>query len=277
MSRPDARRTRYVAGHPVTLMIAAADGPAAARVRPLTGEDELKLSDVDVRRTAPALREADLLDLAVVDIGGVAPTPERLDALTLGDRTRLMLAVLVASYGAPVELLLSCGSEGCDETYELPLDVRAILEGASVAPDSFAFQVGDAEVSVTLPTGADMIALAKTATTTSAALFARCAPGSTPDMWEGIENEMARRDPFAEVYFATTCDACGAEVRGLLDPLVLVNNEMRSYGNVMVEIDRLARSYGWSDAQLGAMTAHRRRLYLAALAATDLDVAGALS
>lgn len=272
MSLPEARHVSPTAGQPVTVMIAGTDGPVAARVRPLTGDDEMRL---DMRSTAmPILREADVLDLVVAEIGGVPPQAATLDELTLGDRTRLLLAALVASYGAPVALLLHCETDGCDQTYELPLDVPALLAGQSAQEGQFVMQCEHMDIQIRLPTGVDMVALAQDALATPQAFFARCAPQAPSHLWDSIAAEMARRDPFAEVVFATTCEACGAQTRGLLDPLALFTNAMASYGGIMAELDRLARTYGWTDAQLGAMTAHRRRLYLAALEAADLDNAG---
>lgn len=224
----------------------------------MTGTDELAIAG------AGASRPVDL-ESAVLGSGAVA-LPEAYggpEALLVGDRSRLVLAVLCAGFGAPGELHLNCGD--CGALHEVPFDPAAVLGLVPPGPvgDWFEVETDCGPIAMRLPTGADLVALHAD----GGALLLRCAPRAGDDraVQTAVEAAIAARDPAAEIVFRLECAECGDPVQALLDPLTLLRGEMNRCGGIVAEVDVLARAYHWSEAELLALPAHRRRLYLEAL------------
>jgi hypothetical protein len=209
----------------------------------------------------PVRLEALILERSVVRIGGEAP-PGRLAALHLGDWNRLVLATLCATYGAPDEFVLPCTGPDCGSQNELPFEPGLIL-GAAVS--------GDAD-GMRLPVAADLLALAEG---TADDLVTLCAPDAPRDA--GADAALAAGieacDPCAEITFRTACAECGADLAGVLDPLALLLDAMDREGGIMAELDRIARAYHWSEPEILALPAHRRRRYLRTIAAAEPGIA----
>ncbi|MFV2054092.1 hypothetical protein [Aliiroseovarius sp. YM-037] len=269
MSRPEASATR---GQAITLSLAPIDGErVTATVQPLTGADELRLAE---RRTGGATSPVELETLILDTEAVTLSVAGHADDLLIGDRNRIILAVLCTSYGAPREFLLRCPD--CGETQELPFDPLTVLGARPTGPagEVFAVAAEGHDMTMRLPIGADLVAI-RGAEDGGKALLARCAP-SVPATEAGlaaVEAEIAARDGCAEIVFSSTCIECGADVGGLLDPLMLLLGEMDRLGGVLAEIDCIARAYHWSEAELLALPAYRRRLYLRAIedAAQDAE------
>lgn len=255
MFRPE---TDAILGEPVSVELAPVRGQAvSAKVRPITADEEIWLA---VHRGQTHVLTANALETLVLNSGVVKLSHENLSAgdLLLGDRNRLVLAVLCVGYGAPRDLLAHCAA--CETTNELPFDPARVLRTVPQGPvgETFFIGSGDTRLQMRLPTGADVAA--------EGALVERCAPGiREPDELRQIEAELAARDPCAEIRIGMKCVGCGSGLDNLLDPLALLLTEMDRCGGIFAEIDRVARSYHWSEAELRALPAHRRRLYLKTL------------
>lgn len=235
MSRPDGH---IGPGDSLTLELAPPFG--AVTVDPITGGQELWLAGRRLGGLSAAAQETLVLSAGMVRGGGGDP-----DAWLVGDRSRLLLAVLCAGYGAPDEVWVRCPE--CGEMHEMPFDPRWVLDRVPAGTEGKGMR---------LPTGGDLIVLEGGGAT---ALLERCAPG-----WDAaaFEDEIAMNDPAAEVLFGLTCVTCGAAFSARFDPLSLLMAEIGRGGGVLAEIDQLARAYRWSEADLLAMPAWRRRLYL---------------
>ena len=77
----------------------------------------------------------------------------------------------------------------------------------------------------------------------------------------------ATRSP--EIVLSSHCTDCGAPIAGRVDPLELLLAEMARHGGVLAEFDTIARAYHWSEAELLALPAFRRRRYLRLLAEAE--------
>ncbi len=271
MSRLDAWDSRGAAGRPLVLKVAGPAGVVTAQVSPLRGEDELRArSFFDRRADLPSvLRESVLLELAVTGLNGAPPTAQALDGLALGDRSRLVLATLCASYGAPEELLMQCREASCGAWISLPFDPAPILDAAPARIAPLRFETGGASFAVRAPTGTDMITLADRGANSVAQLLEICAPGVPAAALPQVEALWASGDACAELIYAADCPSCGAGLGTRLDPLLLVELAMQAEGGVAAEFDLLARSYGWSDAILSQMPAWRRRVYIQTIRAAE--------
>lgn len=270
MSLPEARYARTTPDQATTIDLAPSRGGAArALVRPLTGADEMYILE---RRDAspgmaPVQLETLVLAAGVAELSGRRPEEADLDELLLGDRNRLMLAILCSTSWAPRALLMTCSR--CGTTHEVAFDPAVVLDTVPDGPAGLEVRLESDEglLDLRLPTGADLAAIVEAGEADGDALLRRCAPAARPSeaVRAAIEAEIIARDPCAEIVFVSHCGECGAAVRGLVDPLALLLAEMERHGGIAAELDRIARAYHWREAELLCLTAHRRRLYLRAI------------
>jgi hypothetical protein len=74
---------------------------------------------------------------------------------------------------------------------------------------------------------------------------------------------MAEADPLAEVLVDLACPACGKTFVADLDLGSFVWAELRTHARRLLrEVDTLARAYGWTEAQVLALSDRRRTAYL---------------
>ncbi|WP_157973571.1 hypothetical protein [Tropicimonas sp. IMCC34043] len=263
-------RSVPVPGRPIPVEVLTDAGPALLDVGPITGAMELDVAAARsrARTVPPVLLETLVLASGAVEWNGAALQAETAEALLLGDRARLTLAVLCAGYGAPSELLWTCPD--CGTMQELPFDPQPILETRATGPVGQGFPSAHG-LSMRLPIGADLSVLAAEGRASAAALLSRCAPEAGVGDIEAVEAEISARDPCAEIALAAHCIACGQAGNGVIDPLALLRAEMDREGGILAEIDAIARAYHWSEAELRALPAHQRRLYLAAIRASEAE------
>lgn len=254
MSRPEGQS---VPGDALTLDLAPPCG--SVRIDPINGGQELWLAGRRRTDLPAAVLETLVLNAGMVH-GGEDPAH-----WLIGDRNRAIISVLCAGYGAPDELWARCPD--CDEMHEVPFNPSWILDQVPQGPAGvgFAAQTDAGEIELRLPVGADLTALGDAADAANA-LLARCASRVAPELGPVLEEEITARDPCAELRFGLTCVGCGSKFSGNLDPLALLLTEMDRNGGVLAEIDHLARVYHWTEADLLALPAWRRRLYLRQMA-----------
>jgi hypothetical protein len=250
-----------------------------AVLRPLTGADEILLAET---RALPAVRATMLLAATVQAIGSIAPIErDHVRDLTIGDRERLLLGLYGLSFGPLVDTILNCPN--CREIVELPLDLDFVLARSAGPPrtSEHSLTIGPVTLQFRLPTGADHERAAKMALVDPARaatdLCAACIMGPShgtvdvsaermPDeVQAALEEELRRLEPAAEITIGADCPACGATVGGTLDGLSLLAGQLGPLGAVLGDVDRVARAYHWSEAEILALPTVRRRRYLALL------------
>ena len=75
---------------------------------------------------------------------------------------------------------------------------------------------------------------------------------------------LAESDPGAQTALRVRCP-CGSEWVGELDIRTVVWSDLTDWvGRTLTEVHQLARAYGWSEAEILAMSGWRRRWYLEA-------------
>jgi hypothetical protein len=89
-------------------------------------------------------------------------------------------------------------------------------------------------------------------------------PAAAPaDLLARAESAMAEADPLAEVMVGLSCPECGSAFESDLDLGSFVWEEVGARARrLLQEIDTLARAYGWSEADVLALSEHRRSAYL---------------
>ncbi len=262
-----------------------------ALMAPLTGREELALQEN--AGLTPAAQITRILSAATRAIGDVAPvSDDMIRSLTVADRERLLLALHAATFGRRQEMVGPCPS--CAAAIEIPLDLTALAEAGCDAGAASAVErdiaipspSGPLFVRCRPPNGADQEAAATVVhgglgAASDALLLAcidavsdgageRLEPAGLIDwLREPVEAALQSCDPMGELRLAIICPDCGEEFAAELDAFQLLKATSARRGSVFADVDRLARAYHWSEADILELPLARRRLYLALLAARD--------
>lgn len=188
--------------------------------------------------------------LALAAISG-RPLDE-LAALPIGRRDALLLELHA---GEALDATAACPA--CGEQAEFSVDTRALLARAE-----------DAKAAEWRPPDSTDIAAAAATGDAEAAervLLERCAGSAdlSPDERAAAVAALAEADPLAEVLVDVSCPACGAEFVADLDVGAFVWAGVRARAQrLLLEVDVLARAYGWSEPEVLALGDRRRAAYL---------------
>lgn len=213
-------------------------------------------------------------------------TPERLARLSIGRRDALLLKLREHLFGMRLESLAACPQ--CQQQIELVFstsDIRAeqTLPGIDDPADvTLSLTMEGYKVDFRLPNSADLAAMeADTAVDhVREQLLHQCiqsvtrivknkeeVPGDITQLPTSLINAMAARmaeaDPQADTKLALTCPDCGHAWSAVFDIVSYLMEEIHRWARHMLrEIHHLARSYGWRETDILAMTPTRRRAYL---------------
>lgn len=235
-------------------------------MRALTAAELLDVWEAGQGLSLPA-RAATLL-AASSDLGwdGAADLP-------IGERDRRLLTLREWLFGPGLASVVACPR--CGERLELTFtiaDIRvpALDDGAahSLAIDGYA-------VEFRLPTSRDLLRVAdRDAETAAERLLAACVTASRdgqpvetdtlPEaVIEAVAAHMAAADPQADARLALTCATCGHAWDVVFDIATFLWQEIETWAQrTVIEIHWLARAYGWTEGEILALSARRRRLYL---------------
>lgn len=206
---------------------------------------------------------------------------DALARLSIGQRDASLLAWRSALFGSKLGVVEQCPH--CREQLEVDLEVTDLLlqEPPRVVGD-FTLQAEACTVRVRLPNSLDLIAAAGCADMAAAQslLIDRCvldarrgderiAGTALPSaVISAISERMTELDPQAELRLNLHCAACRNEWTVVFDILPFLWRELNDWAlRVLHEVHRLAAAYGWGETEILAMSAARRRSYLAMLGA----------
>jgi hypothetical protein len=209
------------------------------------------------------------LDRALLLLAAASPeaTWEELAALPIGRRDAALLDLRERLFGGQLPFYAACPA--CGEHLEFTGSTRAL---AQRPPSSDTVEVALAGRSVTVrqPDSRDIAAVARLrGVDAERALIARCLVDDDlealgDDDLERIATALADADPQAHVWFDLTCPACGARWPAAFDVASLLWTEVQAQARrILVDVDTLARAYGWSEPEVLALSARRRSTYVA--------------
>ena len=225
--------------------------------------------------SATAQREQDILALwdraagraqrqrddALFAAAGAAPTD------SIGTGNAALLALRARLFGAPWRLRAACPT--CHTDCEFTADSAVLAVGLAPPADAVPrITNGGSELPLRLPTLSDLASLAATGDSAGAAnlLLARClgeAPPAAQDILHRVEAELERCDPGAVLSFALDCPDCGHAWQAVIDIAPALWTEVQAAAErTLLEVDALAREYGWSEAEVLALPHTRRAAYL---------------
>jgi hypothetical protein len=211
---------------------------------------------------AAACTETKLEELAELSIG-------RRDARLLTLRERLFGPRLVSMAGCPV----------CGEKLELSFDVADVrVEAGEEQNSQLSLEMEGYEVLFRLPDSNDLAALAIIGADREdgrGTLLKRCLTevrlnGQEQQVEElpteivgAVTKRMSQTDPQADVKLCLDCPACGHDWLATFDILSFLWSEIENWAQrILCDVHILARSYGWREADILAMSAFRRQCYL---------------
>lgn len=181
--------------------------------------------------------------------------------LPLPERDRLLLAALRQLAGPSAAVVATCPE--CDTLHEADVALAPLLETRDRAAPSVTF--GTLEAPLRAPTSRDLAEAVVSGD--PGALAVRCcdAPEAAADprgAAAAIEAALDEAYPLLNIMIAMDCDACGTQFARRFDPVPLLWAEIAARAKAaLATVDCLARAYGWSEAEIFALSPARRQLY----------------
>ena len=237
-------------------------------MRPLSAAALLEVWERGQR--LPPARQA----LLLLDVACPEEPADALARLPVGSRDERLLTLRSWTFGSQLAGAVSCPR--CEEMLELQVAVdslRAVPAGDS--PEALEVRRGDWRVSFRLPTAADLVALLGLPDPGPAELVARCVvdaahsgePVGTANLPAEIVADIARAmeaaDPQAALTLSLACVACGERWICPFDIVSFFWSEIDRWARrTLTDVHAIASRYGWAEAEILAMSATRRDLYL---------------
>ncbi len=210
------------------------------------------------------------LDRALLALAAACPESgyESLADWPIGRRNRSLLELHTRCFGRHLQMWTACAA--CGEKLEIELDARQ-FSSEDEPPKRAEASVSIGGRVFRLPNSRD---LARIVGEVDAAAGARrllagcCVDGEPAVRWSeedltAVGDRLAAADPLAEIRLSFRCPTCEAEWDEPFDPTTLFWSEVQGRARqVMSEVHALASAYGWSEADILAMSANRRTVYL---------------
>ena len=177
--------------------------------------------------------------------------------LPLPARDRLLLAALRQMGGPSAAVVANCPE--CGTLHEADVALAPLLEARDAAAPQV--MLGGRPAALRPPTSRDLAAAVVSGDT--ATLAERCcdAPGALADP-AAIEEALDAAFPLLNIMIAMDCDDCGAQFARRFDPVPLLWAQVAARAKAaLATVDCLARAYGWSEAEIFALSPTRRQLY----------------
>ena len=233
------------------------------------------------------MRDRSELLLSLWESGIACDRPARADALlsaigdagprTLGQRTRALLRLHASLFDANVDLISHCPS--CHTAAQFSVNCGALLERLPETPDTptHRLEVDGHALEFRLPTSADVADASAEETDERFArrVIERCVLVCTRDAvpsdvreWpdhvlDAVSQRMEALDPGASLSFAIDCPSCATHWDAPLDPGELVWQKVQAAAErLFLDIDTLARAYGWTEQEVLSLPPVRRAAYL---------------
>ena len=205
-------------------------------------------------------------------------TPEDLAALPLGRRDAYLLEFREALFGPALDCYAECPR--CQARLEFQVNIKDLLFERSAGesePVAGELHRGDLYLRYRAPNSADLSALLNCSDVASAraSLIAGCvvearrgdemlAVGDIPaSAIEELSSKLGESESCADISFALRCAPCGHDWQLGFDIVAFLWNEITSLAKrYLYEVHALAWAYGWSEADILAMSPVRRRFYL---------------
>ena len=238
-------------------------------MRPLSANDLLEVWELG--------QDQHPLDRALILLGAACPEldADELAGLSVGARDARLLTLRERTFGPRLAGFVECPR--CSEALEFEAAVADLRAAPAHDGLSWEVEVGDLSLRFRLPDSRDLGAAAICHGPAAARrlLVRRCVlyasrgggPVAADDLPEeavaGLARRMVEQDPQAETLLEFSCPACEHDWQALFDIVAFLWSEVSARADHLLgEVHALALAYGWREADILGMSAHRRRLYL---------------
>jgi hypothetical protein len=192
-------------------------------------------------------------------------------ALSLGERNSRLIALREAVFGPRLAALAACPH--CGERLEFTLSTTDLRDQSGSLPSDAdcEIEIGGRRRRVHPLTSVDLASIAacddaELSRSILAVRSLRDEPGSSglsPEAVDALGECLARCDPQAETLLDMGCPGCGHAWQLDFDIASFLWTELAAEARrLLQEVDVLARRYSWREADILALGAARRRLYL---------------
>jgi len=206
---------------------------------------------------------------------------DRLAAVTIGRRDAMLLQLRQATLGPVLNAFAVC--PGCASELEFAMNTEELAPAsanvcvAEAKCDAHEFKQGLFSVRCRLPDSTDLYAAGSCGSVEEArqTILSRCITsiegadsalvmGEIPaSVAEGFEAYLSEQEPAAEISLKLQCPSCAQQWNLALDIVSFFWREIQAVARrIALEVDALARSYGWGETEILSMTSGRRQLYL---------------
>lgn len=208
-----------------------------------------------------------LLDAACPDA-----TYDELAAMPLGRRDALLLDLRALLLGPELTGVSECPA--CGDPLESTFRAEDLRVPADLPPAALQHvEVEGLDVAFRLPSTHDVITLnLSDGGSPATQLLERCLDDpvslATADVdWETVASAVSRAmsaaDPQADVVLRLTCPGCDTSWAAPFDIAGFLWAEIQGWvSRLLRDVDQLARTYGWTEAEILALSPTRRSLYL---------------
>lgn len=224
----------------------------------------------------PVRRSLALLHAAWPDV-----EPRQWGAMPIGARDAWLLTLHESLFGPELDTLVGCPA--CSERLQSSFSTADMrpppANEDAVAAIPSVLRCDSYELDYRLPNSDDLLEVIDARDDTSesavARLLERCVlearRGGTPAavgelpaaVIDRLQEEMALRDPGADTRVALVCSACGHAFDRRFDIAAYLWDELDDWAQrTLAEVHTLASAYGWSEPQILALSASRRRHYI---------------
>jgi hypothetical protein len=230
------------------------------------------LSPVDILAIWDRGDRGDPVERALLVLSAVDPGTElaELAAFSIGERDRRLFAIREHTFGPEINARTACPH--CGERVEFTLR-RPTPDAADTA--ALTTEIDGIAIRFRRVTSADLRAVGHhgDAEEAALALARRCVEeariGETaidtlpPSVLAGLSERLSAADPDAEILLDLTCPACAGRWTAMFDIAAFLCSEIAVEAHrLMHQVHRLARAYGWREADILAMSRMRRQAYL---------------
>lgn len=249
-------------------------------MRALTASEKLRIWERGRRQTLAA-RSLLLLAAALP-----TSSPGELARLSIGRRDALLLTLRELTFGPRIEGVAACPK--CGESLDLIFDIAEIRltndSDTSIPGSEHLLRLNGYEVVFRPPDSTDLEAIVEchSADAGRDKLLERCAieirrddskkdappPAQLPPkLVTALVEMMAQVDPQANVQLSLACPACQHDWSAAFDIASFFWGEITDWAKrILREVHILASAYGWSEADILAMSAERRSWYVEMIA-----------
>jgi len=197
-----------------------------------------------------------------------------LSSMSICRRDAALLALREALFGSRLDSFALCPR--CDARLEFKLDARELAARAGDEDEALEFDFEDLRVKIREPNSLDLAAAAVAGDVTAARrlLLQRCIlPAQDSDLsmieklsekaLEAVAERFARTDTQLDITLDIACADCAHRWQLGFDIAAFLWSEVSALARrYLREVHTLAWAYGWSEADILAMSQARRQFYL---------------